>query len=346
MLALDDPFVHELWLEVRDDITLVGLRDGSASREYAQVKASTSDSLWSIAKLCDRDIRDGAKTPGTSIVEKSLACDDLQSDPGPLFRIITVRDCNSDLAVLKLERSHAGRTEERLSSVHQALSERLGGCESPAGRDLSYWCGASLWEVFTEQGLRDANMRSLHVAAEGRGYSLTPSQLERAYDTLVGLLSDIASVREASDRILTSGRIVEAVEVALAEALPHLGEAAHNRLRVKLEAALVPEPLMRAAEDRRRAYTNAIYRPGYSTAPKNTVFEELNARLSVLLARFLADETAQMTGEQFHLMCMNEVEDYVATLPEALRPPLYMALGSMYETTKRCSHRFTREEPA
>ncbi|GEM_PF-5759330 len=60
------------------------------------------------------------------MAEKSLACDDLAPDPAPLFRIVTVRDCNSDLRVLRLPRSHDGRTQNKLESLRAVLKGTVG----------------------------------------------------------------------------------------------------------------------------------------------------------------------------------------------------------------------------
>jgi hypothetical protein len=343
--ALQDRSAQEICLELRDDVVIIRSNGSELSREYIQVKASTSDTLWSVARICERKRREGAQVQGTSMVEKSLSGDDLESDPCPLFRFITHNSCTIELAPLKLARAHPGRTKVKMDPISEAIEGRLGDCQSPAGRHLRHWCENMFWEVYSFQALQDRNILTLHRVADGRGYPLTPIQLERAYEVLVGRLSDTASTREETDRTLSAASILENIERALSEALPHLGEQTNNKLRIKLEAAGVPEPLIRSAEDRRRAYSTEIYRPQYSTSPHDPIFEELSARLSLLFARFISEEDSAMTGQQFHIECMKEVERYCDSLPVDRRPPLHLALGSMYEATNRCAHRFTREEP-
>lgn len=334
----------EIWLELRSDTTVVRSNGTTNSREYVEVKSSTADRLWSVAAICTRKVKDGDHIAGTSLVEKSLASDDEVADPRPLFRLITLRDCNLELAVLKLDRMHAGRTADRIEPILQDVHDRLGDCNSPAGRDLRHWCYNVFWDVHDDQAIQDANRLMLHELAERRGYLLRGRQITNAYESLVGRLATIAALREESERIMNTDLIIENVELSLSEAFPYLGEQAENRLRTKLEAAGIPETLIRAAEERRRAYSNAIYRPQYSAEPSEHFFEEVNARLSLLLGKFLDDSSQDHTGAQFHIECMKEVERYWSSLPESKRPGLSLALGCMYETTNRCSHRFTHEE--
>jgi hypothetical protein len=343
--ALQDSSAQEICLEVRDDVVIVRSDGPDSSREYIQVKASTSDTLWSISKICERKRHEVTGGQGTSMVEKSLSGDDLESDPCPMFRFITYRNCTNELAPLKLARRHPGRTKVKIDPMSEAIEGKLGECQSPAGRNIRHWCENMFWEVYTDQALQDRNMLSLHQVADGRGYTLTPIQLKCAYEGLVNRLSTVAAMREETDRILSTVHIIENIERALSEALPHLGDQANNKLRIKLEAANVPEPLIKSAEDRRRAYSTEIYRPKYSTASRDPVFAELNARLSLLFVKFISEEDPMMTGQQFHIECMREVERYCDSLPDDQHLPLDLALGSMYETTNRCAHRFTREEP-
>lgn len=343
--ALQDTSAQEICLEVRDDAVIVRSDGRNSSREYIQVKASTSDARWSMANICERKRQEGTAVQGTSIVEKSLSGDDLESDPCPTFRFITYNNCTNELAVLRLARRHPGRTSVKIDPISEGITDKLGECQSPAGRDIRHWCENMFWEVFTDQALQDRNMLSLHQVADGRGYSLTPDQLKRAYEVLVNRLSSVAAMREETDRILSTVHIIENIERALSDALPHLGGQTNNKLRIKLEAANVPEPLIKSAEDRRRTYSTEIYRPKYSTSSRDPVFAELNARLSLLFAKFVSEEDPLMTGQQFHIECMREVERYCDSLPDEQHLPLDLALGSMYETTNRCAHRFTREEP-
>src|SRR6266576_981294 len=53
---LTNPALKEVWCENQDDITLIW-QDGAEERiEFIQVKNNQLDGLWSVAKLCSRDV--------------------------------------------------------------------------------------------------------------------------------------------------------------------------------------------------------------------------------------------------------------------------------------------------
>lgn len=344
--ALADLCVDEVWLEVRDDVTVLRNTTDGATREYVQAKASTGDSLWSISQLCRRQNAGPVKSSGLSLLEMSLAKDDLPDDPSPQFRIVTQRDVNSDLALLKMPTSHRDRTGEPIRLLAESLMNLLPEAVSPAGRDVRYWCENTVWEVFeSERSLQDSNLIALMRLQDRRGYILNSDQLRVAHASLLQSLAEIATQRPPSERTLAMAALIELAEMAITQAMPHIGLVANNKLRVKMQAADVPEPLILAAEDRRLSYVEHVYRSGYAELRGDgAAMDEIRARLSILLASYLED-SLPAPGRAFHLACMDSVERVCADLPPAGRPPLNLALGCMYETANRCAHRFTVGEP-
>lgn len=344
--ALADLSVDEVWLEVRDDVTVLRRTSDGASREYVQAKASTGDSLWSMSQLCRRQKNGPDKSPGPSLLEMSLAKDDQPDDPSPQFRLVTQRDVHSDLALLKLATMHRDRAGEPIRLLAESLTNLLPEAVSPAGRDVRYWCENIVWEVFdSERSLQDSNLLALMQLQDRRGYSLNLDQLSVAHASLLQNLAEIATQRPPTERTLAIAKLIELAELAVNRAMPHIGLAANNKLRIKMQAAGVPEPLILAAEDRRLFYVKHVYRPGYAELQgDDAAMGEIRARLSILLASYLED-SSPAPGRAFHLACMDSVERVCADLPPAGRPSLNLALGCMYETTNRCAHRFTVGEP-
>ncbi|HET6351511.1 MAG TPA: dsDNA nuclease domain-containing protein [Coriobacteriia bacterium] len=339
--SAEDPFVTAVGLEIDDDISVTRVVSGSTQHEYIQVKTTDGPSLWSVPQLCCRD----EGRVGTSIVEKSLDADRDIEDPSPGFRIVTTRDVNPQLRVLKLSPSDELRARH-LDRIEADLVGRVGHRVSEGGRSLTDWCHRLVWDVqASERAVSLENRDLLARAALKLGYTLTPDQLDIAYQRLLAQASDLASRNCRASRVLPPQQIVDMVEEAIAIAIPHSGPRANNRLRTKMEAGEIDEALVAQAEERRRRYLEERYRPRYAPSRGyDRAIDEINTCLSDLLDNYVASTHPPSPGE-FHRTCKASLQALIERLPEDCRPTYPFALGTMYETTNRCLHRFTQGEP-
>lgn len=108
-----DPALHQVECETGDDIVLRWHLDSTPTHEYVQIKTTENDAKWSIKELCARD----RKREGTSIAERSLACD--KHGGHALFRLVTQRDLRADLKLFAVRR-------EKRSDVATAYAALVG----------------------------------------------------------------------------------------------------------------------------------------------------------------------------------------------------------------------------
>jgi hypothetical protein len=102
---LSDPSIAQIECETADDVTIRRAAPGGGTdNEYVQVKTTENEDKWTATALLARE--DGRE--GTSIAERSLACD---THPGePTFRLVTNREPRGNLQE-DAEREIGGRCE-------------------------------------------------------------------------------------------------------------------------------------------------------------------------------------------------------------------------------------------
>lgn len=206
---LQVPNLVQVECETGDDIAL-RWDDGSKQvPEYVQVKSTDDSSKWSLTEICQRS---PASSKGTSIVERSLACEAL---PGPsLFRFVSVRDVRQDLVALKIARENRFdvNVANALDLLGPRIEKRIPGAISPQGTTVAEWTHSMLWETVGGgiQSLRLENVNALLRLAETGGECLLISAAEQIYDDLVGLAAaagDASRVHNPAKKVITKAAI-------------------------------------------------------------------------------------------------------------------------------------------
>lgn len=181
---ISDSRLVQIECETADDITLRWDRNSRSEIEYVQVKTTDGDSKWGIGELTARD----KGKVGSSLVEKSLACD---AHPGtPLFHFVSSRDVRGELVLFKIQRERRNAPNLRFDKLVGAFGDKHKSFRSPQGRSTRDWAANMLWTVFaTEQDLERANILKLLRLAEDSGERPSSRLAEEAYDNLLKRVS-------------------------------------------------------------------------------------------------------------------------------------------------------------
>lgn len=183
---LSDPSILQIECETADDVTIRRAGDaGITDNEYVQVKTTENEDKWTVQALLARD----EGRVGTSIAERSLACD---AHPGePSFRLVTNREPRANLAAFKKARSTRSTSDAALVAASTSIAKRYPSFTSPAGRTLTDWCERLLWEVEPSiERLAERNVLELHRLANRHGERPTTSEIEAAYSMLLNMVID------------------------------------------------------------------------------------------------------------------------------------------------------------
>jgi hypothetical protein len=177
---LSDATLQQVECETGDDVTLRWEREGRQEIEYVQVKTSDGDSRWGIQELASRT----NAVAGSSLMEKSLACD---AFPGnPLFRFVSTRDVRGELVLFKVRREKRTSPDARFDKLVDSFANRHKTYRSPKGRTTRDWAATLLWDVEgTEAALRSKNVLKLLRLAEDAGERPSSQLAEEAYDNLL-----------------------------------------------------------------------------------------------------------------------------------------------------------------
>ena len=190
---LDDPSLLQIECETADDVTMRWIIDGIAFNEYVQVKTTDGDTKWSVTELVDRD----NSRPGTSIAERSLACD--AHDETPIFRLVTVREPRGNLAHFKISRSNRPALAGSLALAAAPFSNKYPGFKSKNQRTLADWAGALLWQVeHSMEKLADRNRLQLLKLAGRDGERPSFAEIEAAYSALLNIVIDAGDASRVS----------------------------------------------------------------------------------------------------------------------------------------------------
>ncbi len=153
-----DETVEAVWCETQDDILLDRRLNGARIVEFIQVKSDQPNQLWSIAMLCGRETRNGAKVVGSSILDKQLARD--RGDEQAHFRLVSLRDVNADLSILR--QAPERRDQAALGALITNIEAEVGAYTSPKGNGVDYWVRNMQWDVReSAQALENSNLLAL-----------------------------------------------------------------------------------------------------------------------------------------------------------------------------------------
>jgi len=183
MLLADGP--AEVWCEAEDDVVLVWVTTAGDLFEFVQVKSNELDQLWSVAELCK---------PGDSIVEKSLAHD--RGREPCRFRLVTCREPNAELAVLKLKLDNAARTkaDSGLDGAVTGIAGRVAAYKSANGNGAEYWVRNTVWECWASSTHAESeNLCKLDLILHRENVYLAPDQKREVYAKLVQKVFDAST---------------------------------------------------------------------------------------------------------------------------------------------------------
>jgi hypothetical protein len=190
---LDAPPILRVECETADDITIRWNIDGDKVNEYVQVKTTDGEAKWTVGELTARtDSR-----PGTSVAERSLACD--AHDEEPLFRLVTVREPRGNLVQFKIQREKRVHIPDAIAGAVGSFSTKYPAFKSKNGRSLGEWANRLYWQVEQNiERLADRNKLALLKLAGRDGERPTFNEINTSYERLLNVVIDAGD----ADRVL------------------------------------------------------------------------------------------------------------------------------------------------
>lgn len=321
--------VSEVRCESLDDIAVIHL----TYIEYVQAKDVNLGQLWSVAKLTTRE----SGRLGTSLLEKSLsrAIDGFQSR----FTIATSLGVKPELAPLTHPLGDELRDDAAIAALASSLATRLtDAAPAPNGTTVETWAQRAHWKnVGAADVLHLRVNEKLRRVAVSVGLELTEADVEQVRDALLGCVRKASDSRVPSDKRFTRADFRLLVEQEIERIRDNSVSGYAAKARQKMEEAGIDTTAIRTAIDHRLRYRQEILSPRYcDSGMLERVAWEVQAQMA-LLRGDLACSCVDVTGPEFHLVCMKKVAEIADSHPDV---PLPLALGSLYDLTNRCLHRF------
>ncbi len=352
---VSDATLRQVRCESQDDITLIWQDEHDEEIEFVQVKGSTFDQLWSIAKLCERDKKSDKTSSkkvnslGSSIIERSLANDRfLQTSR---FRIVTRRDLNNDLQILKFPFSSPLRlsTNGDSENLSSALEARIVEFKSPKGHGAKFWVLKTLWQVeYNSEALKHKNINSLRRFVENLGGYLPTSQEDALYTVLLKKVQDAACADWRIDpcaKQIGSESFIVWLKQLIEDTQRTSSATPGKKMQEKMEDVDLPEDYIESAHRALKLYRQETLQPKYFDTSVRVLIEgEVSAILQDLRSDLDIGKLS-VSGVKFHAACLSKLRELQATLPLEPKPTLGFLHGCMYFITGRCGHRFRRIEP-
>ena len=237
---LGDPTIVAVEFETADDITLRILEGERSINEYVQVKTTEDDKKWSIKEITDRSKSGTKPIPGTSLCEKSLACDRFEAEPR--FRIVSRRDVASALRPFCAPRGRRIAVSDKLAALTDSFSKKHKSFTSKNKRNLGHWAETLYWQVAgSGDGLERDGVNKILRMCEAQGSIPSITRAAAIYKEL------LSQVRDASD----ADRATDGEKKSLARAAVQLwwkdklaDIKASARLDIKVYTTL-PEPFLK-----------------------------------------------------------------------------------------------------
>ena len=332
---------HAVWCETLDDIAVLRQAGEKETVEFVQVKSTSSDQLWSISKLCQRNKAE----PGTSILEKSLANDRCREECN--FSIVTKRDVHSALRPLTFGLAEPSRSDAMLN-LGAKLVENLADYESPKGHNAAWWAERATWRVLHDsEAVSDHNRHLLSQIVKTTGLILFPDQIDTVYELI---MSRIANASAADKRAKRDAGKLEREE--LARWINHLVRDAHISARAggsgllvrKLKAAGLDDVAIATATALRRSYRAKTLEASYLDLENMEIWEDKVRGLLNRLRATLDSGAIEDDGVNFHRRVLHELAALHSTNDRATAPQEATLQGCMYHVTALCQHRFVRPD--
>ena len=340
MVLGDD--AHAVWCETLDDITVLRQAGEKETVEFVQVKSTSSDQLWSLSQVCQRN---GAE-PGTSILEKSLANDRCREECS--FSIVTKRDVRSELRPLILGLGEPSRSDA-MPSLGAKLLEKLADYESPRGHNAAWWAERATWRVlYDSEAVSDHNRHLLSQIVEKTELILFPDQIATVYDRI---LIRIVNASAADKRAKRDAGKLEREELArwindLVRDAHTSGQAGGSGLLVtKMKAAGLDDVAIATASALRRSYRAKTLEASYLDLENMETWEDKVRGLLNRLRATLDSGAIEEDGVNFHRRVLHELAALHSTNDGTTAPLEATLQGCVYHMTALCQHRFVRPDP-
>ena len=328
-----------VWCETLDDITVLRQAGEIESAEFVQVKAVSSDQLWSPSRLCQR--QEGR--PGTSILEKSLANDRCKEDC--TFSIVTTRDLQSKLSPLSLPVGEPSRSDT-ISGLGATFVEKLPDCESPNGHNPAWWAERTTWTVLhSSEAAKNHNLLLLSRIVEPTAFVLFSDQVENIYELLLNRIMKASAADKNARR--NAGKFErEKLRQWLTGRIKDVHEngrrAGSGLLIEKLEDAGLDGIAISTATELRRSYRAKTLEPSYLELDNVRKWEDKVRGLLNRLRASLDTGAISESGVGFHNRSLQALAQLRSEFDADSPPPDEMLQGCMYQITALCQHRFVR----
>lgn len=346
ILMLECPELLQVWCETHDDITLIWQVPTGEEVEFVQVKSNELDQLWSIAKLCERDTKEGNGKDGTSIYERSLA-NDRCAEPCR-FRLVTSRPVNADLTVLTLPHSAPDRTirQADVDALVTSIESRADGFVSTNGNGPAFWLQRVHWDVrHSIESVKNANLDKLRRLVEQQGGYLFSDQLDDLYSTILTMVRTAGLAKwgvDPSKKKFIKQSVVDWFTKELSRRLHSIPATGGAAVAAKMKDASIVEAEIESSLESRRLYIAERLKPQYlSLSEREHVEGEVAATLHALRALLDAGDLPD-SGVDFHAKCISALQDLQKRLTTSRPVPLAFLIGCMYSIADRCTHRFRR----
>lgn len=341
---LENPAIEKVHCETHDDILVVRTDVGSSERvaEFVQVKAGEPDKLWSVADFCQRK----KSKRGTSMFETSLARDrHLETSR---FRIVTLRDVNSDLKLLTYEDNAPARHPD--SAERQALitkiQEKCPEFTSEKGNGVDFWVDHCYWEeCHSEEAVKRHNQLRIIQISVLENRTLLPEQSEQLLAELRQKAKTAGDAKWNAERhlkILSRPELRQWWEKRSEELITGASAPSGGKLRGKMEEATLPQDIVELAVDLRRRYAASSRKSRYMEADLG---EELQGLVQAEVISLRAEHVAgniDLDGPAFHALCLSRLDEInAARKPDDGDHSVFLK-GCMYDIADRCMIRFVR----
>lgn len=330
--------------ETHDDLILVSKPASGQNNtaEFVQVKGNELDHLWSVATLCARQ----DTKPGTSIFEKSLSRDRCCEESR--FRIVTSRSVNSDLKFLTYRYDPLGRqsSEEKFQALASKLNDKFPIFKSGKGNGPDFWIKFCYWDVrHSLDSVRNSNVVDLNALIAEEGMTMLPEQVDALLDEMrlkVKTASETRWEQDKDNKIIKRNEFREWFDRRVSEIQEGISGISGDKLRNKMEAARIPDDLIKNAISLRRYYAKVIRTSRYMEPRGYEKLQyQVQSKIQSLRSGYAASELG-MTGVAFHDECLRVLRKVNASRNEEMEDQTAFLQGFMYDIADRCLLKFER----
>ncbi|UYW31251.1 dsDNA nuclease domain-containing protein [Methylorubrum extorquens] len=195
---LGDPEITQIECETADDIVVRKMSDAGDINEYIQVKTTENDYKWSISELKKRDKVKNRFKEGTSLIEKSLACDRFSGNAQ--FRFVSSRDVRAELMLFKVPREKRQAIKIKFDELVKKFTAVYASFVSAKNNNIECWARNMLWEVeHSEDSIMNKNVNRILSLASNEGAVTSHAHAQIVYARLLCAVGDAADAIAAAD---------------------------------------------------------------------------------------------------------------------------------------------------